>query len=279
MRLFALKNEKLIDIFHLMFYGVYIDMHTITREEENCLESWKQAILLAKFELRNSKKALLTLSILLITYVTFMVLSARTYVETGFVLFDVFFLLITGIAVIWAKPKDFQLQKIGGMSAVNPYFVMLNQLPIPKGILIKNRFVIYYAYAVPFHTLFLMLIYVFSETIRAELTVTQYIAFSLIWISFGVYWGSIYPASDVGDASNSSTFKVIVYLILFMAIVGGGIAILQAYTGVGVIYWTMLIAKKWPFLSSLVSVTAAGLSTIYWLSYANKNMKKVDYSI
>ena len=103
------------------------------------------------------RKHLLTLSLFLIIYVSFIVFSADTYLETGFVLFDVFFLLITGIAATWAKPKEFQLQKMKGISTVNPYFVMLNQLPIPKEILIKNRFVIYYAYAVPFHTLFLIL--------------------------------------------------------------------------------------------------------------------------
>ncbi len=243
------------------------------------MESWKQALSLAKFELRNSKKALITLSLFLIIYLFFIVYSAPVYLETGFVLFDVFFLLITGILVMWAKPKDFQLQSAGNPSVVNAYFVMLHQLPIPREILIKNRFVIYFVYAVPFHTLFLTLIYVFSEPMRAELTFPQYVAFSLIWISFGIYWGVVYPISDIGETSKTSMFKASMYLILLMAVVAGGMTVLQVYTGYGIIQWSMIIAGKWPLLSSILSIIAAYIGTILGLRYANKNIKRIDYSI
>ncbi|MBE1554245.1 hypothetical protein [Sporosarcina limicola] len=241
--------------------------------------NWKQALSLAKFELRNSKKALVLLGFLLITYVFFIVYSVPIYFKTGFVLFDLFFLMITGMAAMWAKPKGFQMKKVENNLTVTPYFVMLHQLPIPKEILIKNRFIIYYAYAVPLHTLFLALIYVFSETMRAELTFPQYIAFSLIWISFGIYWGTIYPVTELGEVSGSSNLKAYLYLILYLVIISVGITLLQVYTGSGIIYWSMNIAKKWPLLSSILSVAAAGLSTILWLRAANKKIKRIDYSI
>ena len=46
-------------------------------------------------------------------------------------------------------------------------------------------------------------------------TLPQYAAFSLIWISFGIYWGSIYAVTDVGEATRKSKFKSYVYLIFF----------------------------------------------------------------
>ncbi|CAM3260410.1 hypothetical protein FITA111629_13455 [Filibacter tadaridae] len=243
------------------------------------MESWNQAILLAKFELRNSKKALVLLSLLLIPYAFFIIYSTPMYLETGFVLYDPFFLIIIGVAALWARPKEFQLKRAGNNSWVNPYFIMLHQLPISREILIKNRFVIYYAYAVPLHTLFFMSIYIFSETMRTTLTFPQYVAFALIWISFGLYWGSIYPVTDLGEAPTSSNFKTYLYSILFIIVVCGGLFLLHVYTGYGVVYWTMIAAKKWPLLSSIASMIAAYIGTILALRQANKKIKEIDYSI
>jgi len=241
------------------------------------LDSWKQAITLAKFELRHSKKALITLCLFLIPYTFFIIYSAPIYVETGYFLFDLFFLMIIGIAAMWAKPKEFQLNKMGNDSWGKSYFVMLHQLPIRKEILIKNLFVIYYAYAVPFHALFLVSIYIFSETMRTALTFPEYAAFSVIWMSFGIYWGAMYPLADLGEVIKSSNFKTSLHIILFLVMVVGGVVLLQLFTDYGVVYWSMVVAKKWPFLSSILSIIAAYVGTILALRQANKNIKRIDY--
>ena len=212
-------------------------------------------------------------------YVFVIVSTAPDYFESGAVLFDPFFLIATGLAAIWSKPKDFQIQKTGNHVSVNPYFVLLHQLPIPKEVLIKNRFAIYYIYSVPSNMLFLTLIYVFSGTIQSMMTLPQYAAFSIIWISFGIYWGSIYAVSDIGEATRTSKVKSYVYLIIILALIVIGMILLHTYTGHGIVYWSMIIAKKWPLLSSVLSVTTAFISTIFWLRHANKTIEKVDYSI
>lgn len=241
------------------------------------MEDWKQAISLAKFELRYSKRALIILGFMLIAYTFFIINSAPIYVETGFVLFDLFFLMIIGIGAMWAKPKKFQMNKMGNDSWRKSYFVMLHQLPIRKEILIKNLFVIYYAYAVPFHTLFLVSIYAFSQTMQTVLTFPEYAAFSIIWISFGIYWGVMYPLADLGEVNHSSNFKVTLDIILFLVTVGGGVILLQLYTGYGVVYWSMMVAKEWPLLSSILSIIAAYLGTMLALRQANKKIMKIDY--
>ncbi|MCZ2258089.1 hypothetical protein [Sporosarcina sp. G11-34] len=242
------------------------------------MKNWKQAFLLAKFELRHSKFALLTLGILLILYVYFIADSASAYLGEGYVLFDPFFLIVIGLTPVWVRPKDFQLQKIANGLQVNPYFVTLHQLPIPKEVLIKNRLAIYYMYSVPFNTLFFTLIYVFSDAIQSMLTLPQYAAFSFIWISFGIYWGSVYAVTDVGEATKKSTFKSYVYMFLFLVPIVVGMVILHKYSGHGVIYWSMILAKQWPLLASILSVIATYISTIYWIRYAHKIMKRIDYS-
>ena len=241
------------------------------------MEDWKQAITLAKFELRHSKKALITLGLMLIFYSFFIINSISTYLEKGFILFELFFLITFGVAAMWAKPKEFQPDKVENNSFRKSYFVMLYQLPIRKEILIKNLFVIYYAYTIPFHALFLTAVYAFSETMQSFLTFPEYIAFSIIWVSFGIYWGVMYPLSDLGEVTKSSTLKMWVYIVLVVALAVGLFILLQEFTGQGVVYWSMIIAKKWPLLSSILSIIAAYLGTTLALRQANKKIKEIDY--
>lgn len=258
-----------------MFYGVYIDMHTSRLEGERILEDWKQAVALAKFELRNSKRALIPLGFMLITYAFLMIYAAPELGETFF--YDLFFLVFIGMAASWAKPKVFQLNKMSNGSWGAPYFVMLHQLPIRKEILVKNRFVIYYAYSIPSHALFLISIYAFSEEIRTILTFPEYAAFMVIWLSFGIYWGTAFPLTDIGEVTKMGTFKMWLYTVLFLVIVVGGVILLQWFTGYGVVYGSMMLAKNWPLLSSLLSIIAAVVCTKLVLRQANKKIMKIDY--
>lgn len=200
-----------------------------------------------------------------------------TYLEKGFILFDLFFLLTVGITAMWTKPKEFQPERVKDNSYKKSYFVMLYQLPIRKEILIKNLFVIYYAYTIPFHALFLASIYAFSETMQSFMTLPEYIAFSIIWMSFGIYWGVMYPLTDLGEVTKSSTLKMWVYIVLVVALAVGLYILLQEFTGQGVVYWSMIIAKKWPLLSSVLSIIAAYFGTTLALRQANKRIMEIDY--
>lgn len=239
------------------------------------MEDWKQAIMLAKFELMNSKRALISLGTMLITFSFLMIYAAPQLVESSF--YDLFFLLFIGAAASWAKPKEFQIDKMRDGSWGVSYFVMLHQLPIRKAILIKNRFVIYYVYSIPAHMLFLFSMYVFSEEIRTILTFSEYAAFTIIWLSFAVYWGALFPLTEVGEVTKMSPFKMWLYTWLVIAIIIGGVALLKFYTGYGVVYSSMMLAKKWPLLSSVLSIAAAVVCTKLALRQANKKIMKIDY--
>ena len=239
------------------------------------MEDWKQAVALSKFELRNSKKAVFPLGFMLIVYAFLMISAAPQLVESMF--YDIFFLIYIGMAASWAKPKEFQLSKMKNGSWMSPYFVWLHQLPIRKEILIKNRFVIYYAYSIPANMLFLVAIYAFSESIRTILTFPEYAAFTIIWLSFGIYWGTAFPLTDVGEVKKMGSFKMWLYTVLFFAVVVGGVFLLQRFTGYGVVYGSMLLAKNWPLLSSLLSIIAAVVCTKIALRQANKKLMEIDY--
>ena len=125
--------------------------------------------------------------------------------------------------------------------------------------------------------LFLGSIYAFSETIRTILTFPEYAAFTIIWLSFGIYWGALFPLADVGEVRKMSTFKMWLYTVLFLVIVVGGVILLQRFTGYGVVYGSMMLAKNWPLLSSLLSIIAAVVCTKLALRQANKKLMEIDY--
>lgn len=258
-----------------MFYGVYIDMHTRRLEEEKILKDWKQAADLAKFELSYSKRALIPLGGMLITFSFLMIYAAPQLVESSF--YDLFFLIFIGMAGSWAKPKEFQFNKLKDGSWGTPYFLMLQQLPIRKEVLIKNRFVIYFVYSIPSNLLFLVSIYAFSAEIRSILTFSEYTVFTIIWLSFTVYWGTQFPLADVGELSNIHPVKVWFYTVAFLVMSVGTIVLIQLFTGYGVVYNTMLLAKKWPILTSLLSIAFAIVCTKWALRRAYQKMMKIDY--
>lgn len=239
------------------------------------MEDWKQAAALAKFELRHSKKAVIPLGFMLFVYAFLMVYAAPQLIETVF--YDLFFLIFIGMAALWAKPKEFQGNKMRDGSYGTPYFVMLHQLPIKNDILIKNRFVIYFIYSIPAHFIFLFSMYAFSAEIRAILTFPEFVAFSIIWLSFGIYWGVQNPATDVIQIVKTSTVKMWVATVFLLAFCVGGVILLQQFTGYGIVYNSMMLAKKWPLYTSILSILAAVVCTKLALRQANKKIMKTDY--
>src|SRR5690625_134521 len=137
-----------LDIQDYQSYTVYNNMHSITLGGFT-MKIWKQALWLANFELKASIVNILlcwfVLSFLGLIFLT----SFNGYVENNYVGFDIFFLLIFSYAPYWLRSRHFQYQKISDRLYASPTWIMQRQLPIPKEILIKSRFLIYLAYLLP----------------------------------------------------------------------------------------------------------------------------------
>lgn len=239
------------------------------------MNDWKEAIWLAVFELKSSIKGLLTLLIFLFVILLFFITAFPNYLEANFVGFDIFFLLTFSTAAIWAKPKEFQYQKIAEDIWANPFFVMLNQLPVKKSILMKSRFIIHFVYSIPFHIVLLVSLYFLTPIIKYEIGLNQYFVFSIIWICFGIAAGTIYPASDAGD--KITNFGMVIYsFFLFIAFIIF-FTLFQLFVGDGIVSWTLMVADKWPLLSIFISVIMAIASLYCWNNYLSKKIKKMDY--
>lgn len=188
---------------------------------------------------------------------------------------DVIFIMLFLFFPSWMKAKENQIQKVSGDLWASPTFIMLNQLPISKDILVKSRVLAYSLYAIPFFILQLLVLYILGGGFVETMATSEYIAFSIIWISFSIYAGFIMPASDTGDRVNNTILTV--YMILLS---GGALVffwLFYYFTGLGLVDLTVELARNWPLLSVAVSLLLAYLGLRYWLGYMKRHMEKIDY--
>lgn len=238
------------------------------------METWKQAFSLAMFEVKASRKNFVTLLFFL---AVFGFAFTGVFSEVGeklFFFYDLLFLMFFSIAPTWIKAKEFQYQKLGDERWGTPYFNFLHQLAIPNHVLIRSRFVNYLIISIPLHLAVFMIMFFFTNS-NDMLPIGNFIAFSLIWFCFGIYGGLLYPASDTGDVI--SNLKLTIYFIIIVVGFIGSLLLTFLLTGRGIVQWTVVAATHWPLLSSVISIFLAIVGLNVWLSYAAKNMKKIDY--
>ncbi|TFJ92961.1 hypothetical protein [Lentibacillus salicampi] len=239
------------------------------------MQHWKEAFRLAKFEIKASKWMFPVSFILFILIGLSIASSLGEYLENGFVGPDFFFTLLFTFAPAWTRPKDFQMKSINETMGAAPSVMMLKMLPVKEDVLIRSRFLIYYVLALPVQVVFLVMLYAISPALWDVLSVGGYIAFSVIWLAFSVYFGSIFPASESGDKTRTSTivWYGVIVLIIYASVLMG----FHCITEQGVLYWTIIAAQNWPLLSSVISILMAVLGVKYWKHYMTKQMRKVDY--
>lgn len=239
------------------------------------MSSWKQAFSLAWFELRKSKIGLWYLFVVLIAVSILFEDMLPGYLENNFVGMDVFFLIAFGVPPVWMKRKEFQYQKIDENTWGSPLFITLTQLPIKKEVLVGSRFIIYFTFAIPFQIFLLISLYMFSNEIRATMPPTAYVVFAIIWIAYGTCLGGAFPAVDAGD--RITLFKSTVQAIAFLTILFAALTAFNLLYGDGLVTWTIMLANEWPILSILVSIIVAIITIRYYVNYAYKKMKTIDY--
>jgi hypothetical protein len=239
------------------------------------MKNWKQAFWLAKFELKESKLSFLLLLLFYSLIILGLISSLESYLDTNFVGLDFFFILLFTYAATWTKPKHFQVQQMNDELVASPTIFMLQQLPITKDLIVKSKFIIYLVYSVPPQILLLISLYLFTPALHGMIEVSSYLVFAIIWLSFGVYIGGVIPASDAGD--NASKLKVAVYGVLMLIALIVFFTIFRLVSDHGIVYWTLIFAKKWPLLSGVSSIILAIFGFNYWQSYMKKMMGKLDY--
>lgn len=246
------------------------------------MDEWKQAWQLSKIELKGYIPWLVLTLFMFVLLAFFLGASFPAYIdehrffkEQNPGLFDLAFLFLFGVVPYWMRPKDSRYQQISGDFYAAPFFIKLLQLPVPERVVIKSRFLTYLVQSLPFHLLFLIVFQLFAALQGHALPPVAFISFSIIWLSFGIYFGHSSPASDAGGRIN--TLKMFLHIILFGGIVLGAYYLIVFHSPYGVVAWTVLFATNWPLLSTIISILLAIAGMRFWMYYMKKTMNKVDY--
>ncbi|QKY70607.1 hypothetical protein [Lentibacillus sp. CBA3610] len=239
------------------------------------MADWKEAWRLAKFEIKASKWTFPPPFILIILVGMGIASSMGEYLNNGVVVQDLVFTLIFTFMPAWIRPKDFQMKAINETMVAGPSVMMLKMIPVQEDVLIKSRFFVYYVLAMPLQVIFLIMLYPITPALWDVLALGGYIAFSVIWLAFSIYFGSIFPASEAGDTTKK--FFDVWYSVIFLICYLGILTAIHLITGQGILYWTIIAAQKWPLLSSVISILLAFVGVKYWAHYMKKHMRKMDY--
>lgn len=236
------------------------------------MNNWKKALSLSRFELSTGAAYFLLQFFIAIFIAVFLGTAFIRDLSNKSIAFDIFFLTLFSIFPAWLKSKNSQYQRVTGELWASPVFIMQKQLAIDEDIIIKNRFIIHFAYSLPMLILILGLTY---PMISSAITPLQYIAFSIIWLSFSIYIGLIMGASDAGDYVNVKTIsQSILIIVIFFALL---IGVFHYILNISIIYGTVMLAKQFPLLSVIISIIFCFIGIRYWTYFMNKTIRKMDY--
>lgn len=239
------------------------------------MNEWKQASRLAAFELKASMKSLITIFVFYIAMSLIVMMSFDLYLEGEFRFFDFLFLVIFFLFPAWMKSKEFQMQKMDGDLWTTPSIVMLQQLPIPRDVIIKSRFVVHAVCSFPFQLTLLIALPLMSENFRSLMSPVTYIAFVLIWLALSIAVGFIMAASEAGgNFKTRAIVKSFVYMIAGIAAVYG---LIYLFADSGIVHWTISLAADWTWLSMIAAITLSIAGWKYWQADMRKMIKKTDY--
>ncbi|WP_033541305.1 hypothetical protein [Planococcus sp. CAU13] len=239
------------------------------------MNEWKQAYRLAVFELKASRKSLLTIMVFYIAMSLVVMMSFDLYLEERFMLFDLLFLAIFFLFPAWMKSKEFQMQKMDGDLWTVPSVVMLQQLPVSRDVIIKSRFVIHAVCSFPLQFILLAAMPLMSENFREGMSPLAYIAFVLIWLALSIAVGFMMAASEAGgNYKTSAIVKSFIYMLAGIAIL---YALLFLFADGGFIRWTMVLAADWTWLSIVAAAVIGIAGWNYWQADMRKLIRKTDY--
>lgn len=235
-------------------------------------KDWKKAASLARFELGIATAHFLLVFFVAIFIALFLGITLEDYLKNTGTVFDLVFIGLFSIVPSLFKPSATQYQQVNGQLWASHVFIMHKQLPIRENILTKSRFIIHFAYSLPLLILVLTFTY---PMITNVMTIGEYIIFSFIWLSFSIYSGLIMAVSDAGDYVNT---KTMIIAILKLALMFGPLLLIFHFGfNTGIIAWTIMLAKGFPFLTIIMSIFFVIIGIHFWEYVMKRTIQKMDY--
>ncbi|MDQ0273221.1 hypothetical protein [Cytobacillus purgationiresistens] len=192
-------------------------------------------------------------------------------------MFDLFLVLMFWAGSSWLRPKVFQLQKLDEGVHASTYFLMLNQLPVKRNTLINSRLLVHYTFSIPFNLLMLISLFILSTEVPTIMPDSSFLVFSVIWLSFGIVAGSMFPTADIGEKLKGGKVAIVLSVILFYGAAGAVLVLVNLFTSRSIAGWSIYAAVNWPIASIIISIAAVILSIWYTKRYMSRKIPTIDY--
>ncbi|MFD1609731.1 hypothetical protein [Oceanobacillus luteolus] len=240
-------------------------------------ETMQTVLHLAKPELKVSKGNFINLLLFFTIYTVLIIMGFDLLGNSKFAILDLLFILLFFFGPTWFKAKGFQYQKISGGMWGSPAVVMNLHLPINGKIIVWKTIFIYFLSSIPFQLYMLLMVYLFNPDIRGVLEPGSYIAFALIWLSFGIYGGLAALSLEVVVYKIPSGKMISVLSVLLVIL---GIAVILFFPYIfenSIVGWSAILADRWSIASGIISILLAIVGLRYWSNKMTEHLYEVDY--
>ncbi|WP_047983919.1 hypothetical protein [Ornithinibacillus californiensis] len=241
------------------------------------MNNWRAAFQLTKWEIKNSAINLLLAYIATGVVAFIFIIEYVAYLEDGLVLYDLFFVIVFGAAPLFPKPKSFEAQHIQHRFLAAPVVVLQKHLPIKDIVIIYSRLIMHSLYTIPVQLSALVILY-FATPLHNTLSIGSFLAFIIIWLSFSIYIGYFVPRFSIGLRGfwiTNSGLGILILILLF--VITFGLTLIHVIFDHGIVYWSIMAARDYPFLSIGLSIILATIGYIFWKRNMQKALKTVMF--
>ncbi len=235
----------------------------------------KESIWLARFDFRHVVRHILALLMMAVLYAYFFSDLMEGYLGKIQPVFDLFFLMYIFFMPSWTRSKESQIQKIDGDLYAAPTFLLFNQLPIKRKVIILSRFISLYIPVIVGTVVALVLTYIWSDAFKDALSIGGIVVLTIFWTGIALASCSAYATMETGE--RITKMRMVTSFIWLILIGGALFLLMKDVFKTGILKWSVFFTSDHPFIMLILAIVIPSLSTWWAYRHALKQMNKMDY--
>ncbi|UKS66447.1 hypothetical protein [Rossellomorea marisflavi] len=235
----------------------------------------KESIWLARFDFKYVLKHIPIVLLMAALYAYFFAELMEGYLVKAKPAFDLFFFLYIFFMPAWSRTKDSLAQKINGDLYAAPVFLLLNQLPIKKTVIITSRLLCLYIPITIGTAAVMVMTYYWSEDLKGVLTFGEMLVLTSFWTGIALSFCSASVTMEMGERISKK--RIITSFIWLLAGAAALFYLMKYVLQTGILKWSIYFSADYPVLMILMAILIPTLSTWWAYRHALKQMNKMDY--
>lgn len=239
------------------------------------MNEWREAVRLAMFEWRASRKGLfrnIFNSVMAFFLFKFLFESGLDNSPVLMVILLFSFVISLGVA---GQTKPFCLAKLSGQTQASPQLALLCMLPARHGVIVKREFVLLFLRSCPWLLTMFFLLYVLTPGRQLVSSPGAFAAFSLIWIAISIAAGSMLISLYMITTVRLQWISWALFFIFILVLVRLGETPANDL-GLSLLKWITNIAEDHALQAVILSLAAAIASIFIWQAVLKRRLATID---